>query len=148
MYIPEAKKPFMERVQDRLAASRFLTFSALLHAVLIFLGGGAALYKHVTDTPDFAASCGDLAARDHPPQTPQLNVPTLSAITTNNVTTPTFQVAAMVPAMRAPTNDMTKAIQNASKVIGKGGGGIPRTMAARVGGTAREAAMQMNGGKK
>jgi len=164
MYTPEEKKPFMERMQERMAASRFLTFSALLHAILIFLGGGVVLYKQVTDTPDFAASGGDLVASDQQaqappeqppemqqeftPQTPQLNVPTLSAITTNNVTTPTFQLAAMVPTVSAPTNDMTKAIQNASKAVGKGGAGIPGTMASRVGGTARMQAMQMNGGKK
>ncbi|MDR3404698.1 MAG: terpene cyclase/mutase family protein [Chthoniobacter sp.] len=165
MYTPEAKKPLFERIQERLAASRFLTFSALLHAIIIFLGGGVVLYKQATDTPDFAASGGDLVASDtqvqappeqppdltqqeFTPQTPQLNAPSLSAITTNNVTTPTFQVASAVPVMSAPTNDMTKAIQSASKAIGKGSSGIPGTMASRVGGTARAAAMQMNGGKK
>jgi len=167
MYTPEEKKPFMERLQERLAASRFLTFSALLHAILIFLGGGVVLYKQVTDTPDFAASGGDLVASDtqvqappeqppdltqqeFTPQTPQLTAPTLSAITTQNVTTPQFTVAAAMPAtMSAPTNDMTKALASASKAVGKGmASGIPGTMASRVGGTARANAMQMNGGKK
>jgi len=167
MYTPEEKKPFMERLQERLAASRFLTFSALLHAILIFLGGGVVLYKQVTDTPDFSASGGDLVASDtqvqappeqppdltqqeFTPQTPQLTAPTLTAITTQNVTTPQFQVAAAMPAtMSAPTNDMTKALASASKAIGKGvASGIPGTMASRVGGTARATAMQMNGGKK
>src|SRR5207248_8199675 len=60
----------------------------------------------------------------------------------------TFTVAAMVPTVSAPTNDMTKAIASASKAIGKGGAGIPGTMASRVGGTARAAAMQMNGGDR
>jgi hypothetical protein len=167
MYTPEEKKPFMERLQERLAASRFLTFSALLHAILIFLGGGVVLYKQVTDTPDFAASGGDLVASDtqvqappeqppdltqqeFTPQTPQLTAPTLSAITTQNVTTPQFSVAAAMPAtMSAPTNDMSKALASASKAVGKGmASGIPGTMASRVGGTARANAMQMNGGKK
>lgn len=165
MYTPEAKKPFMERLQERLAASRFLTFSALLHAILIFLGGGVVLYKQVTDTPDFAASGDSLVSSDtqvqappeqpqelqqeFTPQTPQLNAPSLNAITTNNATTPQFNVAAAVPTIAAPTNDMAKAIQNASKALGKGGpSGVPGTMASRVGGTARAAAMQMNGGKK
>ncbi|MEI9897927.1 MAG: hypothetical protein WDN28_29735 [Chthoniobacter sp.] len=90
----------------------------------------------------------DLTQQEFTPQTPQLNAPSLSAITTNNVSTPTFQVASAAPVMSAPTNDMTKAIQSASKAIGKGSSGIPGTMASRVGGTARAAAMQMNGGKK
>jgi hypothetical protein len=155
----------MVRVQERLAASRFLTFSALLHAILIFFGGSVVLYKQMTDTPDFAASGGDLVASDtqvqappeqppdltqqeFTPQTPQLNAPSLTAITTNNVSTPQFQVAAAVPVMSAPTNDMSKALANVTKAATKGAGGIPGTMASRVGGTARAAAMQMNGGKK
>ncbi|HSI13217.1 MAG TPA: prenyltransferase/squalene oxidase repeat-containing protein [Chthoniobacter sp.] len=167
MYTPEEKKSFMVRLQERMAASRFLTFSALLHAILIFLGGGVVLYKQATDTPDFAASGGDLVASDtqvqappeqppdltqqeFTPQTPQLTAPQLSAITTNNVSTPQFQVAQALPAtMSAPTNDVTKALASATKAMGKGvSGGIPGTMASRVGGTARNMAMQMNGGKK
>ncbi|HEY2867713.1 MAG TPA: hypothetical protein VGJ02_11530, partial [Pyrinomonadaceae bacterium] len=69
MYEPEPKKSLFERLQERLAASRFLTFSALLHAVLIFLGGGVVLYKQATDVPDFAAS-GDLVSNDTSVQAP------------------------------------------------------------------------------
>jgi len=156
----------MERIQERLAASRFLTFSALLHAVLIFLGGGVVLYKAATDVPDFEAG-GDLVSSDvqvqappeqppdltqqqFQPQTPQLNAPQLSAISTTNVSTPTFQVAAAVPAMSAPVDDsMKKALASAAQNVGHGlASGIPGTMASRVGGTARQKAMDMNGGKK
>src|ERR1700761_5200199 len=124
MYTPEKKRPLMERIQDRLAASRFLTFSALLHAVLIFLGGGVVLYKAATDVPDFEAGSDlvssdvqvqappeqppDLTQQQFQPQTPQLNAPQLSAISTTNVSTPTFQVAAAVPAMSAPVDDSMK----------------------------------------
>ena len=167
MYTPEPKKPFFERLQERLAASRFLTFSALIHAVLIFLGGGVVLYKTATDVPDFAASEGGLVASDtavqappeqppdltqqqFTPQTPTLNVPSLTAISTTNVTTPTFQVASAMPTMTSPANDpMAKALQSAAKNIGSGmAGNVPGTMAGRMGGTARAMAMQMNGGKK
>jgi len=167
MYAPEPKKPLFERLQERLAASRFLTFSALIHAVLIFLCGGVVLYKTATDVPDFAASEGGLVASDaavqappeqppdlsqqqFTPQAPTLNVPALTAISTTNVTTPTFQVASVMPTMTAPNNDaMAKALQSASKNIGSGmAGSVPGTMAGRMGGTARAMAMQMNGGKK
>jgi hypothetical protein len=167
MYTPEPKKPLFQRIQERLAASRFLTFSALLHAILIFLGGGVVLYKQATDVPDFAASEGGLVASDtavqappeqppdltqqFTPTTPTLNAPSISAITTNNATTPTFALPASLPTVNAPQNDsMAKALENASKTIGKGlsGAGIPGTMAGRMGGTARASAMQMNGGKK
>jgi len=167
MYTPEPKKPLMQRLQERLAASRFLTFSALLHAVLIFLAGSVVLIKQATDVPDFAASDGGLVSGDSAPQappeqppdvqqtftpqTPTLSAPTLSAISTTNVTTPQFQVATMVPSVSSPTSDaMTQALSSASKNLGKGaaGSGIPGTMSGRMGGTARAAAMQMNGGKK
>ena len=164
MYAPEPKKPLLERIQERLAASRFLTFSALLHAILIFLGGGVVLYKQATDVPDFASS-GDLVSSDvqvqappeqppdltqqvFTPQTPTLTAPT--AIVTNNITTPTFQMASVAPVMTAPVDDsMKSALKNAAQTIGKGvAAGIPGTMASRVGGTARTKAMEMNGGKK
>jgi hypothetical protein len=139
----------------------------LIHAVLIFLFGGVVLYKQATDVPDFAASDGGLVANDNSvqappekppdlqqqqftPQAPVLNAPALDAITTNNVTTPTFQVAAVVPTVTTPVNDtMAKALQSAAKSVGTGSaGGIPGTMAGRMGGTARAQAMMMNGGKK
>ena len=166
MYTPEKKKPFVERLQERLAASRFLTFSALIHAVLIFLFGGVVLYKQATEVPDFAASDGGLVASDNTvqappekppdlqqqnfqPQAPTLNAPTLTALTTTNVTTPSFTVAAAVPVMNAPVNDSAiKALQSASKNLGGTVGSVPGTMAGRMGGTARAQAMQMNGGKK
>src|SRR5580700_6782349 len=99
MYAPEPKKSLFERLQERLAASRFLTFSALLHAILIFLCGGVVLYKQATDVPDFSASDGGLVSNDaqveappeqppdvsqqtFQPTAPQITVPTLSAIST------------------------------------------------------------------
>src|SRR5207302_848986 len=86
------------------------------------------------------------------PQTPTIQAPTISAIQTTNVTTPTFQVQAALPTAKVvPTSDaMSKALQNASKATGTKGvaGNIPSSMGSRVGGTARAMAMQMNGGKK
>jgi hypothetical protein len=167
MYTPEQKKPLFQRIQERLAASRFLTFSALIHAVLIFLGGGVVMYKQATEVPDFAASEGGLVSGDtapqapaeqppdlkqeFTPQTPTLSAPTLSAIATTNVSTPTFNVASTLPPPSAPSSDpMAQAIASASKSLGKGaaGNGIPGTMSGRLGGSARANAMQMNGGKK
>src|SRR5262245_56792954 len=118
MHAPEPPKPFIVRIQEKLATSRFLTFSVVLHAVLILMGGSVVLFKHVADPPDFASSEGGLVAADvaveappekppdivqqqFTPQTPQLNAPTLDALTTNNVATPTFQVAAVAPVLKA-----------------------------------------------
>ncbi len=165
MYAPEPKKPFVVRMQERLAASRFLTFSVLLHAVIVLMGGSVVLFKQYAEAPDFSSEGGLVAddvqvqapaeqppdlVKEFTPQTPQLNTPTLDAIVTNNVTTPTFQVAA-VPVIKALPNDaMDKALKNVSKAAtGKGiASGLPGTMAGRLGGTQRAQAMMMNGGKK
>lgn len=167
MYTPERPKPFAVRLQERLAASRFLTFSVLLHAVIVLMGGSVVLFKQYSEAPDFSSEGGlvtsdvqvqappeqppDLTQQQFTPQTPQLNAPALSTISTTNVTTPTFQVAAAVPVMKALPNDaMNKALQNVSKTAGAAGlaSNIPGTMSRRLGGTARAMAMQMNGGKK
>lgn len=168
MHSPEKPRPFMVRFQERLAASRFLTFSVLLHAVLVLMGGSVVLFKKYVEPPDFTAPEGGLVASDvevqappekppdvpqqtFTPQTPQVNMPTIEAITTNSVTTPTFAVQTAVPVMKAVPNDaMNKALQNVAKSIGPKGiaGNIPTTMGARMGGTARTTAMRMNGGKK
>jgi len=169
MHAPEPKKPLIIRIQERLAASRFLTFSVLLHAVLVLMGGSVVLFKQYVEAPDFAASDGGLVAADvavsappeqppdmtqqtFTPQTPQLISPTISAIQTTNVSTPTFQVQAAVPMMKVMPNDaMEKALSNVAKAATGSKGistGLPATMGARAGGTARVMAMQKNGGKK
>lgn len=166
MHAPEPEKSFVTRLQERLAASRFLTFSVLLHAVLILMGGSVVLFKQYVEPPDFASDGPlvgsdvqvqapaeqppDLTQQTFTPQTPQLQAPTVSAISTTNVSTPTFQVQAAVPVMKAMPNDaMAKAMENVAKNVGKGpASGIPSTMGSRMGGTARTMAMQMNGGKK
>jgi hypothetical protein len=169
MQAPEPKKPLITRIQERLAASRFLTFSVLLHAVLVLMGGSVVLFKQYVEPPDFAASDGGLVSADaavqappeqppdltqqtFTPQTPQLNSPTISAIQTTNVSTPTFQVQAALPVMKAMPNDaMEKALSNVAKAATGAKGiasGLPSTMGGRAGGTARTMAMQMNGGKK
>jgi len=163
----EPKKPLHTRLVEKLAASRFFTFSALIHVVIIFLGGSVVLFKHYAEPPDFAASEGGLVNNDAPadappeqppdvtqqtfqPTAPQLTAPTLSAISTTNLSTPTFQVAQAVPVIKAPPADaMNKALEKAAASMSRGtGGNLPATMGARMGGTARAQAMTMNGGKK
>ena len=165
MLAPEPKKPLSVRIQEKLAASRFLTFSVLLHAVLVLMGGSVVLFKQYVEPPDFAAPEGGLVSSEvqvqappekppdlqqqFTPEAPTLNAPTLSAISTTNVTTPTFQVAAVAPVMKAMPNDLTKVMENAAKSMSKGvASNLPGTMASRVGGTKRAQAMMMNGGKK
>jgi hypothetical protein len=163
----EPKKPFHTRMVEKLAASRFFTFSALIHVVIIFLGGSVVLFKHYAEPPDFAATDGGLVTSDvqveappeqppdvtqqtFQPTAPQINAPSLNAISTTNLSTPTFQVAQAAPVIKAPPADaMNKALEKATQSMARGvTGNIPATMGSRMGGTARAQAMTMNGGKK
>jgi hypothetical protein len=160
---PEPPKSFIEKLQERLAASRFFTVSLLLHAVLIVMGGSVVLFKHYTEVSDFTSSDGLVNAdaqvqappdtpQDTPqttmaPQAPNLSAPSLSAISTNNATTPTFQVAAAVPVVKAVQSDaMADALKKASSAKGLAAG-IPGAMGGRIGGS-KQRMMDQNGGKK
>lgn len=162
---PEPPKPFIVRLQEKLAASRFLTFSVLIHAVIVLMGGSVVLFKHYVEPPDFTGEGGLVSSEEvsvvpdvKPPeptqqfqvQTPQISAPTIEAIQTTNTATPTFSVPMAVPTLKAPpTDQMAKAMASVSKSMGKGvASNLPASMGGRVGGTARAQAMQMNGGKK
>lgn len=153
-------------MQAKLAASRFFTFSLLLHVVLVVMGGTVVLFQQITEPPDFVSEGGDLVAGDTTPQAPpeqppdmsqqtfaptvpQVTAPQLAALTTTNISTPSFQVAAAVPAVKMPTTNMSQAVQNVSQSLTKTGlSGLPGTMAGRAGGTARMTAMKTMGGKE
>ena len=157
---------FTKRMQAKLAASRFFTFSLLLHVVLVAMMGAVVLFQQMTEPPDFVSEGGDLVAGDSTPQAPpdappemsqqsftptvpQVTAPQLQALTTTNISTPTFQVAAAVPTVKMPTNTLSQAVQNVSQNLTKTGlSGLPGNMAGRAGGTARMTAMKMTGGKE
>ena len=162
---PEPKKPFIVRIQEKLAASRFLTFSVLIHAIIVLMGGSVVLFKHYVEPPDFSSDGGLVSSEEvnvapdvklpeptqqFQVQTPTISAPTLETIQTTSTSTPTFSVPMSVPQIKAPPTDaMAKAMANVSKSAGKGvASNLPATMGGRVGGTARAQAMMMNGGKK
>ncbi len=160
-------KPFIKRLQERLAASRFFTFSLLLHIIIVVLGGSVVLFKAITEPPDFVAQGGDLlgdeAATAAPPEdkiqeltqtftpeTPQVNAPSIEAITTSSTTQTSFKLSSMpTPVKPVAATDMSKAVASAAKSAMKGlGKGVPGAMAGRMGGTARASAMMKFGGKE
>ncbi len=160
-------KPLIKRMQERLAASRFFTFSVLLHVVLVIMGGSVVLFKAYQEPPDFEASEGgllsaettaapppetpqDMSQATFTPEAPQITAPTLTSITTTNIATPTFQVAAAVPVVKpVQTDAMSKMLDKASQAMAKGvGGNVPGAMAGRMGGTARGRMAMETGGKK
>ena len=166
METPEPQ-PFFKRLQAKLAASRFFMFSALLHVVIVIVGGSAVLMKAMDKVEDFEASGGgelvtqEVSATPPPPDTPQVEevftptqpvveTPTLDAIVSTNTSNPTFQMAAAtLPSIKAPASDMSKAIASIPKTMGSGAGkGIPGAMGSRMGSTARNTAMMKQGGKE
>jgi hypothetical protein len=166
MDTPEPPKSFSEKFKERLAASRFFTFSLLLHIVIVVVGGSVVLIKKAMDPPDFEAAEGliggedasvappspvDLSQQVFTPTAPELSAPQLTTITTTNISTPVFQVAAVTPQIKpvVSSDSMNKALTDAAKNMGKGLGaaGLPGSMAGRMGGSARRAAMMAKGGK-
>ena len=156
---PEPPKSFLQKLQERAAASRFFTVSVLLHVVLIVMGGSVVLFKRMTEPPDFSSAEGlvsDAAPAEAPPeqkpevqeqftpQAPSLTAPSLSAIT-STAAAPTFTVAAVAPVIKAVQTDAM-----ASKVSSIKGlsAGLPGAMAGRAGGGARQQMLDANKGKK
>jgi hypothetical protein len=104
-----------------------LTFSTVIHAFLVLALGGTVLFKKYTEPPDFAAEPGGLVSADTsvapPPEAqPQLSQPsfsqqtpnvsavptapsTLAALTTTNLTTSSFSMAASTMNMPAIKSD-------------------------------------------
>lgn len=141
----EPPKTFLQKLQERAAASRFFTVSLLIHMGIIIIGGSVVLFKQMADPPDFEAAgnglVGDADAAATPPETPPevqqdmkteqptLSVPSLTAITTS-ANTPSFSApssTASLPSLSATT--MTTVVSSAVKVRG-----IPGTMSGRPGG--------------
>lgn len=93
MHTSHQKKPLLVRLQLRLAQARFVTFSALIHTVLIVMGGSVVLFKQMSDPPDFTAGGESLVAAA--PEAPAPVEPQLP-------TTPADAVAQTPPDLRAP----------------------------------------------
>ncbi len=156
------KKPLTRRIQERLAASRFFTFSLLLHVILVIVGGSVVLFKAYVEPPDFTSTggiVGNETSSEPPPQQPELtpqtftpeqpsvSAPSVNAITSTTTVATSFQMAAApMPVMKA-IGDVKMVEMPKSLSGGAGGKGLPATMAGRAGGTARMMAMSKNNGK-
>ena len=158
---PAPRKPFVQRIQEKLAASRFLTFSLLLHVVLVVMGGSVVLFKQYVAPPDFAPD-GPLVGSEtvvRPPEPevvqvtevltqtqPNISAPTVSAIVSATTQTSSYQlVSAPMPIVKSLGEAKLGELPKATAAgIAKG---LPAAMAGRAGGSARAAAMKASGGK-
>ena len=158
------QKTFGQKVQEKVAQSRFFTFSLLLHVVIVIVGGSAVLFHKAIDAPDFTSEGGDLMSAEAnvqppmeqppdmteqqtvTPEAPTITAPTVSALVTNSTNNTSFQMANIPVPVKIVTgesklSDTSKAISN------KMGKGLPGAMAGRAGGAARAMAMKDKGGK-
>jgi hypothetical protein len=160
-FVPE--RTFMQKIQEKLAASRFLTFSLLFHIIVLVAIGGVVVVGKMSDDNDFAAEGGSGLLNEESSQVPEppevqvqqqqvftptqptVNTPAVDAIVSVTAAPTTFSMQAAVPVIKAPamaeTTAMSKAVQTA---VGKGMGKLPSTMAGRAGGTARTQLMTQN----
>lgn len=157
---PEPEKPFVTRLQMRLAQARFLTFSALIHTVIIVLGGSVVLFKRMAEPPDFTAGDGGLVSSEvtpaappeemtpqmdqFTPTTPTLTAPPISVLVSNSSIPTAFNAPVAMPTARAgvSTGALDQAVEKAMKGAGRGLG------TGMAGGTARffgEKEKTMNG---
>ncbi len=130
----------------RLAQARFLTFSALIHTVLIVMGGSVVLFKQMSDPDDFTTG-GPLVA-DAPeapvPDDPQVPVTPTDTVSPTAPTLTTPPIAAIVSASQAPAAFTLNTATGKSVAPGagpaeplRGLGTIPKTPGSgKMGGTA------------
>ncbi len=160
----EQQKSFGQKLQEKIAQSRFFTFSLLLHVVIIVLGGTVVLFHRAIDAPDFT-SIGDGLMSAEPsvtppaemppdmsqeqtftPEAPSITAPSVSAITTNTTNNTAFSMASIPMPVKAITGD-TKNLVNTNKALSsKMGKGVPGSMGGRMGGQARNMARMANKG--
>jgi hypothetical protein len=74
---PPQESPQRKTVTTYLAKAQPITFSALLHAVLLIVLGGTVLLKNQPEPPDFTADGGDLVATEQATQAPPEQQPNL-----------------------------------------------------------------------
>ena len=65
-----ANEPFTTKLQKKLAASRFFTFSMLLHVIIVVMGGSVVLFKQYVEPPDFTSGEGGLLSGEVSVQPP------------------------------------------------------------------------------
>lgn len=160
-YVPQ--RTFMQKIQEKLAASRFLTFSLLFHIIVLIGIGGVVVVGKMSDDNDFAAEGGSGLLNEESSQTPEppaevqqqqvftptqptVTTPAVDAIVSTTASPTTFSMQAALPTIKAPAmNDATDAMKKVTNTaMGKGMGHLPATMAGRAGGTARTQLMTQN----
>ena len=157
-----------QKLIRKIANSRFLMISALLHVLLVLLFGGTVLFNKYVEPPDFDAG-GDSFVADTstvaPPEQPAEAMPTppmsiapppvsnpttaLSAIVSMNSSAPSFTMPVAQNIAPTLSNTITDRVATAAPINPLGSGpmsSLPGVMGARGSGR-RSSALAQNGGK-
>ncbi len=139
---PELKNRFFTNLQARLAEARFLTFSALIHTLIVLLGGSVVLFERMAETPDFTTGEGPLVSNEVArvmtseelkpqmdqitPTAPTLTAPPISTLVSNSSVPTAFTAPVATARGSANSSALDQAVENAMKGAGKGlGTGMP-----------------------
>ena len=147
------------RLQERIAQSRFFTFSLLLHVIIVTIAGGAVLFHRTPPAEDFAPP-GELVKTDEPQKeseilvattldpSPQPNPTPIAPPQTNSVITANISLTQPRLALAMGAIKMPESLEH----FDPGAGcepiriKIPPAIAGRLGGEARRMAAAKTGG--
>lgn len=152
----------LQRLLVKLAASRFFTFSLLIHVLLVIVLGSVALYKSVQETPDIIGDpgglVGDSGGDEGPPAPPEAQpeaeyvpptptMPTSVDLSNAIISSATADFAMAATPVVPTTTVNTSSVSPVTPTVGGGGGikGLPGAMAGR-GAAGRERARKAGGG--
>lgn len=134
MNASDSRTSFLVRLQRTFARMRFLSFSLILHLMIVVVGGSAVLFRQYVEPPDFVAASesfiDDASQAARPPEpmsapeptftpsSPTVSAPPISAL----ATTATSTFAMNTLQLPSKGLDMGAAMESLGKKLGDGAG--------------------------
>jgi hypothetical protein len=105
--MPDQPKSTFDRFLRPILASRFITISALIHLLLVFLIGGRVLFDKYVEPPDFQSTGDSTVATDTtsepPAPAPEANLPPTSSVNSTSAPPPMAAPALVAMSTMNPT---------------------------------------------
>lgn len=150
-----------QRLQARVAASRFFTFSLLVHVIIVLLGGSVVLFKTMVQVPDFVGGDPNGLVADDEPRPPddgpelasemfRPDAPSTPEVVPTTILMPaSLPTSAPIAITRNGAAEFQKSLaQVAMKSDGLSSKTLPPVMQGRRDSTSRGRAMAMTGGRR
>ena len=139
------------KLQGQVAAARFLTFSALIHTVLLIFGGSVVIVHHYTAEPEDFEAPSEIGLADAPSHEPPVTTdlpsmfadpssaqPAVTSVPLNHVITSVSTSTAFRAAVPTGANLSSNTLKNALKPSSKGiEGKLKSSASGMMGGTSR-----------